>query len=110
MEDGCLKGAHLLIVPDIQAHSARPCDIGSEQAILQYELPHLPWEELAFDLLFPAKEGLYATDKESLIQRGRRLQRLLAEQFAALAGSGRPDILVVSRGVAWWIHEICRLG
>lgn len=97
-KDGFPNGARLLIEPDIQAHSARPCDMGSEQAILQSEFPHLPWEELAFDPLFPAKEGLYATDKESLIQRGQRLQRLFEEQFAALAGSGRPDIVVVSHG------------
>lgn len=92
------KGARLLISPGIQAHSARPCDIGSAQTILQSEFPNLPWDELGFDPVFPAKEGLYAPDREALRERGRRFQRLLEEEFAALADTGRPDIAVVSHG------------
>ncbi|EYE92798.1 phosphoglycerate mutase family protein [Aspergillus ruber CBS 135680] len=95
---GQFNGAQLLMSPDIQAHSARPCDTGSDQAILRSEFPHLPWDELVFDPVFPAKEGLYAPDLEALVKRGRRFQRLLEKEFAALANTGRPDIVVVSHG------------
>ncbi|BCR82946.1 phosphoglycerate mutase family protein [Aspergillus chevalieri] len=90
-------GARLLLSPDIQAHSARLCDTGSDQAILQSEFPHLPWDELAFDPVFPAKEELYAPDREALVERGRSFQRFLKKEFVAL-DSGRPDIVVVSHG------------
>ncbi|OJJ82053.1 histidine phosphatase family protein [Aspergillus glaucus CBS 516.65] len=95
---GQSNGARLSVSPDIQAHSARPCDTGSDQTILRSEFPHLLWDELPFDPLFPAKEGLYAPDREALIERGRRFQSLLEKEFAALADTGRPDIVVVSHG------------
>ena len=97
-EKGQSEGARLLLEPDVQAHSARPCDTGSNQEILQSEFPHLPWDELSFDPLFPAKEGLYAKYPEALHQRGQRVHRLLEKEFNALAGDGRPDIVVVTHG------------
>lgn len=95
---GCPEGARLLLEPNLQAHSFRPCDTGSSQSILRSEMPYLPWEELSFDPVFPAKEGSYATDVDSLSRRGHRLHRMLGQQFAALAESTRPDIVVVSHG------------
>lgn len=95
---GCPEGARLLLEPNLQAHSSRPCDTGSSQSTLCSEMPHLPWDELSFDPVFPAKEGSYATDEDSLRRRGHILHRTLEQQFAALAESGRPDIVVVSHG------------
>lgn len=95
---GCPGGAQLLIEPDLQAHSARPCDTGSEQSILRVEFPDLPWDEVAFDLDFPSKEGRYATDVVSLQQRGHRMHRTLEKAFHMLAGTGLPDIAFVSHG------------
>lgn len=97
-EGGNPGGAQLLIEPDIQAHSARPCDTGSDQSILRSEFPDLPWDEVAFDLEFPSKEGLYATDVDSLKQRGHRMHQTLEKAFTTLAETGRPDIAFVSHG------------
>lgn len=92
------QGAQLILEPYLQAHSSRPCDTGSCQSILRLEMPHLPWNELSFDPLFPAKEGPYATDADSLRQRGHMLHKTLEQHFTALAESDRPDIVVVSHG------------
>ena len=40
---GVQNGACLLLEPDVQAHSARPCDTGSDIAILRSEFYDLPW-------------------------------------------------------------------
>ncbi|KAK9846956.1 Histidine phosphatase superfamily [Penicillium brevicompactum] len=85
-------------VPEVQAHSARPCDTGSEIAILRSEFHDLPWETMQLDDTFPEKKGLYAADPESLRLRGVRIQRQLKEHFQRLAGTNRPDIVVVTHG------------
>lgn len=95
---GVQNGACLLLEPDVQAHSARPCDTGSEISILRSEFYDLPWEILDLDPIFPAKEGLYASDSESLKLRGARIQRRLEHKFKELKDSGRPDIVVVTHG------------
>ncbi|KAJ5617740.1 hypothetical protein N7537_002854 [Penicillium hordei] len=95
---GIQNGARLLLEPDVQAHSARPCDTGSDIAILQSEFYDLPWEILDLDPTFPAKEGLYASDVESLKLRRARIQSRLEEKFKELKYSGRPDIVVVTHG------------
>lgn len=95
---GVQNGATLLLEPDVQAHSARPCDTGSDIAILRSEFYDLPWEILDLDPTFPAKEGLYASDPESLSLRGARIQRRLEQKFKELKDSKRPDIVVVTHG------------
>ena len=95
---GVLNGAQLVLEPEVQAHSARPCDTGSDIAILRSEFHDLPWETMQLDDTFPEKKGLYAADPESLRLRGARIQRQLKEQFQRLAGTNRPDIVVVTHG------------
>ncbi|KAJ6125141.1 hypothetical protein N7471_012458 [Penicillium samsonianum] len=95
---GVQNGARLLLEPDVQAHSARPCDTGSDIAALRSEFYDLPWEILDLDHTFPAKEGLYASDPESLKLRGARIQRRLEQKFKELKNSARPDIVVVTHG------------
>lgn len=92
--------AQLSLQPEVQAHSSRPCDTGSVPEILQSEFPDLPWSEIDLDI-FPAKEGKFAPDAESLEQRGKRIQEILLREFRRLKGngtSGRGDIVVVSHG------------
>lgn len=91
------RGAELSLEPEIQAHSSRPCDTGSPAEILQSEYPDLPWSEIDLGI-FPAKEGKYAPDAESLEQRGKRVQQMLLREFKRLEGSGREDIVPVSHG------------
>ncbi|KAL3436991.1 histidine phosphatase superfamily [Aspergillus tetrazonus] len=95
---GARDGATFLLQADIQAHSDRRCDTGSAVSILQSEFPHLPWDTLGLDPLFPAKEGLYAPDMESLRRRGLRVQKYLEGRFKELENTGRPDIAVVLHG------------
>ena len=96
----CLNGgtARLSLEPEIQAHSSRPCDTCSTVECLQIEFPDLPWSELDLGGIYPAKEGIYATDVESLEKRGRRAQGLLLREFKRLEGTGREDIVVASHG------------
>ncbi|KAJ5747873.1 uncharacterized protein N7511_009569 [Penicillium nucicola] len=95
---GVQNGASLVLEPDVQAHSARPCDTGSDISILKSEFQDLPWDILDLDPTFPKKEGLYASDSESLKLRGWRIQRRLQEKFKELANTARPDIVVVTHG------------
>lgn len=90
--------AQLSIEPDLQAHSARPCDTGSDISKLRSKFDYLPWDVLAFDPTFPSKEGLYATDAHALEQRGLRVRHLLQQRFKELEGSRRSDIVVVTHG------------
>lgn len=95
---GIKQGAELVLEPDVQAHSSRPCDTGSDISLLQSEYQDLPWDILEMDPIFPKKEGLYASDLEALKQRGWRIQRRLEEKFKELANTARPDIVVVTHG------------
>ena len=95
---GVRNGAKLVLEPDVQAHSARPCDTGSDISILRTEFYDLRWDILDLDPIFPKKEDLYADDSESLKLRGARLQHRLEEKFKELKDSSRPDIVVVTHG------------
>ncbi|CAG7991651.1 unnamed protein product [Penicillium olsonii] len=95
---GISDGARLVLEPDVQAHSARPCDTGSEVSILRSEFYDLPWEIMELDSVFPRKEGVYADDPECLKLRGARVQSRLEERFRELVGTSRPDIVVVTHG------------
>ncbi|KAL4921999.1 histidine phosphatase superfamily [Aspergillus aurantiobrunneus] len=90
--------AQLSVEPDLQAHSLRPCDTGSYVGILRSEFLHLPWDVLAIDPVFPAKEGLYSTDTAALEERGKRVRRHLRQRFRELESTTRPDIVVVTHG------------
>ncbi|KAJ6020705.1 Histidine phosphatase superfamily clade-1 [Penicillium herquei] len=97
-KSGMEQGARLLVEPDIQAHSARPCDTGSEWSVLKSEFPDLPWDRLELDEVFPEKTGRYAPQWEFLQQRGWDLQSRMKEQFREMEGSQRKDIVVVTHG------------
>ncbi|KAL2824281.1 hypothetical protein BDW59DRAFT_173005 [Aspergillus cavernicola] len=95
---GVSDHAQLSIEPDLQAHSARPCDKGSDISVLRSEFDYFPWDILACDPTFPSKECLYATDARTLEQRGLRVHRLLQQRFKELEGSSRSNIVVVTHG------------
>ncbi|KAJ5735224.1 Histidine phosphatase superfamily clade-1 [Penicillium malachiteum] len=97
-QSGVEQGAKLLVEPDVQAHSARPCDTGSEWSVLKAEFPDLPWDTIEVDEVFPAKTGRYAPQWEFLQQRGWDLQSRMKEQFREMEGSQRKDIVVVTHG------------
>ncbi|KAJ5788284.1 hypothetical protein N7457_003274 [Penicillium paradoxum] len=95
---GVQNGARLSLEPDLQAHSSRPCDTGSDPSVLRSEFYDLPWEIIELNPVFPAKEGLYASDIEALKLRGTRVQRHLQYNFEKLKDTERPDIVVVTHG------------
>jgi broad specificity phosphatase PhoE len=99
-DSGVVSGARLVLSADAQAHSARPCDTGSEISVLEDMFVKLPWDEMKvyLDPVFPAKTGLYAPDMETLIARGERLRRDLEAQFVSIEGSDRPDLVLVTHG------------
>ncbi|KAJ9319088.1 hypothetical protein DTO271D3_676 [Paecilomyces variotii] len=97
-DEGIPNGAPLLLDPELQAHSDRPCDTGSEIKVLQASFPTVSLAKLTTD--WYVKEGPYAPDKESLDQRARNVRRRLIEQFKELDRNGdrRRDIVIVSHG------------
>ncbi|KAJ5157338.1 uncharacterized protein N7482_008438 [Penicillium canariense] len=95
---GVSTGAQLLAAADVQAHSTRPCDTGSDISLLHAEFPDLPWDTLGLDPVFPAKQGPYAPDYEMLRQRGLRIQSDLEHLFQELQSTGRPDVVIVTHG------------
>lgn len=99
-DSGVSNGAKLLIEPDVQAHSARPCDTGSEWGVLKNEFPALPWDIFQLDEVFPQKVGRYAPERDILEERGRALQRKMEAFYKEMEGreDGRVDIAVVTHG------------
>ncbi|KAJ5647906.1 hypothetical protein N7490_004278 [Penicillium lividum] len=97
-EPGVANGAKLILEPDVQPHSARPCDTGSDWSIVRARFPYLQWELLDQDASFPGKKGRYAPEHEALEYRGHAVQAKLEEKFKELEGSDRPDIAVVTHG------------
>lgn len=99
-DSGVSHGAKLILEPDVQAHSARPCDTGSEWSVLKTEFPALPWDEFQLDAVFPQKVGRYAPEWEVLEERGRALQKKMEGFFKEMQGSddGRVDVVVVTHG------------
>ncbi|KAL2825329.1 histidine phosphatase superfamily [Aspergillus cavernicola] len=98
LKSGIQSSSQICLDPDLQAHSLRPCDTGSEILTLRSEFPDLPWDIFALDPTFPAKEGLYAPDIEALEARGRRVRCRLRRVFEELENSSRPDVVVVTHG------------
>lgn len=100
---GAENGVPLVIDPALQAHSARPCDTGSDVAVLQQCFPEVSLAKV--DVAWHLKEGFYAPDDESLQKRARHVRQHLIELFRELAtlseeGSNgrRQDIVIVSHG------------
>jgi broad specificity phosphatase PhoE len=100
--NGIENGVPLVLDPDLQAHSARPCDTGTDIASLQEFFHEVSFGKLDKD--WHIKEGVYASDEESLHKRARHVRRRLTEQFSELAkhskdcNNYRRDIVIVSHG------------
>ena len=96
---GISNGARLLLDADVQAHSDRPCDTGSDISVLQAEFPETSFADLPAD--WHVKVGPYAGDRESVNRRAEKVRQRLIEQFKELEGREgglRRDIVIVSHG------------
>lgn len=100
--NGIENGVPLVLDPDLQAHSARPCDTGSDIAALQEIFHEVSFQKLDKD--WHIKQGVYAPDEESLHKRAHNVRQRLIEQFSELAqlskgqNNHRRDIVIVSHG------------
>ncbi|KAL1967103.1 hypothetical protein VTN77DRAFT_3627 [Rasamsonia byssochlamydoides] len=94
---GVPDGASLLVDPEVQAHSSRPCDTGSPREVLQSLFPHLSTSFAGLALDWQLKQGPYSADDEAVAKRAERVRRRLVERFSQLRGPRR-DIVIVSHG------------
>ncbi|TVY85876.1 putative phosphatase [Lachnellula willkommii] len=81
------RGVPVLLRPEWQENSAKPCDTGTAIPIMEKAWPQFNWADV--DPLFPKKEGLYEYSQRGLTQRGIEARKWLR---------GRPEkcIAVVS--------------
>jgi broad specificity phosphatase PhoE len=62
------KGVPVILQAEWQENSDSPCDTGTSISVMKKEWPQYDWSTV--DPVFPAKKGLYAYSKPSLIKRG----------------------------------------
>jgi broad specificity phosphatase PhoE len=99
---GIDDGTRLLLEPNLQAHSARPCDTGSAVPSLREFFPGVSLAGLASD--WHIKESVNAPDDESLHKRAHLARQHLIEKFNELAkleensNNPRRDIVIVGHG------------
>jgi len=62
------RGVPVILRPEWQENSAKPCDTGSPIALMEKEWPQFSWSDV--DPQYPAKTGLYEHSRSGLKQRG----------------------------------------
>lgn len=92
--NGIVKGARLLVDPDIQERSSLPCDVGSDRPHLESLYPNLDFSCLPAD--WPLKEGFYSTDEQEIDIRASRFRRRLKQQIAEIDAEDRRDVIIVT--------------
>jgi broad specificity phosphatase PhoE len=69
------RGVPFVLHAAFQENSDKPCDVGTNTAIMAKEYPQFDWE--AVDPAYPAKTGLYEFSKEGITRRGIEARRWL---------------------------------
>ncbi|KAH8664389.1 histidine phosphatase superfamily [Xylariales sp. PMI_506] len=97
---GVLPSAEMLLEPDLQAHSDRPCDTGSPFSVVKAEFPQLSFVDVNLAEDWNAKQGIYAGDEATVDERIRRVRTKLIKWFEKLEteGHGKTDIVLVTHG------------
>ncbi|TVY32386.1 putative phosphatase, partial [Lachnellula subtilissima] len=72
------RGVPVILRPEWQENSAKPCDTGTAIPIMEAAWPQFNWADV--DPLFPKKEGLYEYSQNGLTQRGIEARRWLRER------------------------------
>ncbi|KAF4636096.1 hypothetical protein G7Y89_g1998 [Cudoniella acicularis] len=62
------RGVPVILRPEWQENSAKPCDTGTEISAMQKEWPQFDWS--AVDPKYPSKTGLYEFSQVGLTNRG----------------------------------------
>ncbi|EMR80816.1 putative phosphoglycerate mutase protein [Botrytis cinerea BcDW1] len=71
-------GVPVILRPEWQESSNKPCDTGTPIEIMEKEWPQFDWS--AVDPLFPAKSGLYEYSKDALTRRGVAARKWLQQR------------------------------
>ncbi|KAH8676694.1 histidine phosphatase superfamily [Tricladium varicosporioides] len=69
------RGVPVVLRPEWQENSAKPCDTGTEISEMQKEWPQFNWSTV--DPKYPSKTGLYEFSKTSLSKRGIEARKWL---------------------------------
>jgi len=68
------RGVPVILRPEWQENSDKPCDTGTAIPLMEKEWPQFDWDSV--DPLYPAKTGLYEYTRQGLLERG-----LMAKQW-----------------------------
>jgi len=84
------RGVPVVLRPEWQENSPKPCDTGTEISEMAKEWPQFNWSTV--DPKFPAKTGLYEYSKRGLTERGIEARRWLKSRpekvIAVISHSG----------------------
>ncbi|KAF7960608.1 hypothetical protein EAE96_000284 [Botrytis aclada] len=72
------RGVPVILRPEWQENSNKPCDTGTPIEIMEKEWPQFDWS--AVDPLFPEKSGPYEFSKDALIRRGTTARKWLQQR------------------------------
>lgn len=69
------KGVPVILRPEWQENSDKPCDTGTAISTMEKEWPQFDWSSV--DPLYPSKTGLYEFSQEGLTKRGIEARKWL---------------------------------
>lgn len=72
------RGVPVVLRPEWQENSAKPCDTGTSIGDMSKEWPQFEWGDV--DSVFPKKEGLYEFSRRGLTERGIAARKWLRER------------------------------
>ncbi|EDO02325.1 hypothetical protein SS1G_04801 [Sclerotinia sclerotiorum 1980 UF-70] len=72
------RGVPVILRPEWQENSDKPCDTGTPIELMEKEWPQFDWSGV--DPLFPAKSGLYEFSKKALTERGIAARKWLQQR------------------------------
>lgn len=72
------RGVPVILRPEWQENSDKPCDTGTSVKLMEKEWPQFDWSHV--DPLFPAKSGLYEFSKNALTERGIAARKWLQQR------------------------------
>jgi hypothetical protein len=72
------RGIPVILRPEWQENSDKPCDTGTAISIMEKEWPQFDWSTI--DPEYPSKAGLYEFSKDGLTQRGIAARKWLRDR------------------------------
>ncbi|KAF8866436.1 phosphoglycerate mutase-like protein [Acephala macrosclerotiorum] len=72
------RGVPVVLGPEWQENSAKPCDTGTPISLMEKEWPQFDWSSV--DPVYPSKTGIYEYTRQGLTERGTRAKKLIKER------------------------------